>query len=314
MKREFISELFKKFEDACYDFDGVECWSARELQDILGYTQWRNFKNVIDKAQKSCEQAGEEAKNHFAEFSKMVEIGSGAQKPVEDIALTRYACYLIAQNGDATTKSEIAFAQTYFAVQTRKQEIIEKRLLDVARVTAREKLSQSEKKLSGIIFERGVDNKSFAIIRSKGDQALFGGRTTNDMKRILHVPANRPLADFLPTLTIKAKDFATELTSHNVIDKDLKGDGQITKEHIDNNLAVRKMLQDRGVKPEQLPPSEDIKKIERRLESEEKQILKEVKKIQENYLLTVKKILSFLYIFFLNVFLSRIQKMFDFDF
>lgn len=282
MKKEFISELFKKFEDACYDFDGVECWSARELQDILGYSQWRNFKNVIDKAQKSCEQAGEEAKNHFAEFSKMVEIGSGAQKPVEDIALTRYACYLIAQNGDATTKSEIAFAQTYFAVQTRKQEIIEKRLLDVARVTAREKLSQSEKKLSGIIFERGVDNKSFALIRSKGDQALFGGRTTNDMKRILQVPANRPLADFLPTLTIKAKDFATELTSHNVIDKDLKGDSQITKEHIENNLAVRKMLQDRGVKPEQLPPSEDIKKVERRLESEEKKILKDVKKIQEN--------------------------------
>jgi DNA-damage-inducible protein D len=282
MKIEFISELFKKFEDACYDFDGVECWSARELQDILGYSQWRNFKNVIDKAQKSCEQAGEEAKNHFAEFSKMVEIGSGAQKSVEDIALTRYACYLIAQNGDATTKSEIAFAQTYFAVQTRKQEIIEKRLLDVARVTAREKLSQSEKKLSGIIFERGVDNKSFALIRSKGDQALFGGRTTNDMKRILQVPANRPLADFLPTLTIKAKDFATELTSHNVIDKDLKGDSQITKEHIENNLAVRKMLQDRGVKPEQLPPSEDIKKVERRLESEEKKILKDVKKIQEN--------------------------------
>jgi DNA-damage-inducible protein D len=282
MKKEFISELFKKFEDACYDYEGVECWSARELQNILGYTQWRNFKNVIDKAQKSCEQAGEEAKNHFAEFSKMVEIGSSAQKTVEDIALTRYACYLIAQNGDATTKSEIAFAQTYFAVQTRKQEIIEKRLLDVARVTAREKLSQSEKKLSGIIFERGVDNKSFAIIRSKGDQALFGGRTTNDMKRILQVPANRPLADFLPTLTIKAKDFATELTSHNVIDKDLKGDTQITKEHIDNNLAVRKILQDRGVKPEQLPPSEDIKKVERRLESEEKKILKEVKKIQEN--------------------------------
>lgn len=281
MKKEFIAALFKKFEDACYDFDGVECWSARELQEILGYSQWRNFKNVIDKAQKAIEQAGEEAKNHFAEFSKMVEIGSGAQKPIEDIALTRYACYLIAQNGDATTKSEIAFAQTYFAVQTRKQEIIEKRLLDVARVTAREKLSQSEKKLSGIIFERGVDNKSFAIIRSKGDQALFGGRTTNDMKRILLVPANRPLADFLPTLTIKAKDFATELTSHNVVDKDLKGDAQITKEHIDNNMAVRKMLKDRGVNPEQLPASEDIKKVERRLESEEKKILKEVKKIQE---------------------------------
>lgn len=282
MKKEFISELFEKFEDACYDYEGIECWSARELQNILGYSQWRNFKNVIEKAEKSCEQAGEDAKNHFAEFSKMVEIGSGAQKPVEDIALTRYACYLIAQNGDATTKAEIAFAQTYFAVQTRKQEIIENRLLDVARVTAREKLSQSEKKLSGIIFERGVDNKSFAIIRSKGDQALFGGRATNDMKRILQVPSNRPLADFLPTLTIKAKDFATELTSHNVIEKDLKGDGQITKEHIDNNLAVRKILQDRGVKPELLPPSEDIKKVERRLESEEKKILKEVKKIQEN--------------------------------
>jgi DNA-damage-inducible protein D len=281
MKKEFIAELFKKFEDACYDYEGIECWSARELQNILGYSQWRNFKNVIEKAEKSCEQAGEKTTDHFAEFSKMVEIGSGAQKPIEDIALTRYACYLIAQNGDATTKSEIAFAQTYFAVQTRKQEIIEKRLLDVARVTAREKLSYSEKKLSGIIFERGVDNNSFAIIRSKGDQALFGGRTTNDMKRILNVPANRPLADFLPTLTIKAKDFATELTSHNVVDKDLKGDSQITKEHIENNLAVRKMLHDRGVKPEQLPPSEDVKKIERRLESDEKKILKEVKKIQE---------------------------------
>jgi len=282
MKKEYIAELFKKFEDACYDYEGVECWSARDLQVILGYAQWRNFKNVVDKAQKSCEQAGEDTKNHFAEFSKMVEIGSGAQKEIEDLALTRYACYLIAQNGDATTKSEIAFAQTYFAVQTRKQEIIEKRLLDVARVNAREKLSQSEKKLSGIIFERGVDNKSFAIIRSKGDQALFGGRTTNDMKRILKIPDTRPLADFLPTLTIKAKDFATELTSHNVVDKHLKGDGQITKEHIENNLAVRKMLHERGVKPEQLPAADDIKKIERRLESEEKNILREVKKIQAN--------------------------------
>lgn len=281
MKKEFIKELFEKFEIACYDFEGIECWSARELQTILAYSKWDNFKNVIDKAKSSCEKAGEDIKNHFAEIGKMVEIGSGAQKEIQDIALTRYACYLIAQNGDATTKVEIAFAQTYFAIQTRKQELIEKRLLDVARVTAREKLSKSEKKLSGIIFERGVDDRSFSLIRSKGGQALFGGKTTNDMKRILKIPENRPLADFLPTLTIKAKDFATELTSHNVIDKDLKGDNQITKEHIDNNLAVRKMLHDRGVSPEKLPPSEDVKKIQRRLEGEEKNVLKEVKKIQE---------------------------------
>ncbi|MBN2681969.1 MAG: DNA damage-inducible protein D [Bacteroidales bacterium] len=281
MKKEFITELFKKFEEACYDYEGVECWSARELQTILGYSQWKNFKNVVYKAQKSCLQAKEDIGNHFAGFGKMVDIGSGAKKEIQDIALTRYACYLIAQNGDATTKPEIAFAQTYFAVQTRKQEIIEKRLLDIARILAREKLSQSEKKLSGIIFERGVDNNSFAIIRSKGDQALFGGRNTNQMKKILQVPSNRPLADFLPTLTIKAKDFATELTSHNVVEKDLKGDASITKEHIDNNLAVRKILNNRGVKPEQLPPAEDVKKLERRLESEEKRILKEVKKIQD---------------------------------
>jgi len=281
MKKEYIRELFERFENACYDFNGVECWSARELQTILGYTKWDNFKNVIDKGKKSCEQAGEEIKNHFADIGKMVEIGSGVEKEISDFALTRYACYLIAQNGDATTKAEIAFAQTYFAVQTRKQEIIEQRLLDVARVTAREKLSKSEKKLSGIIYERGVDEKIFAIIRSKGDQALFGGKSTNDMKRILKIPASRPIADFLPTLTIKAKDFATELTSHNVVDKDLKGDTQISKEHTENNKAVRAMLRDRGVIPESLPIAEDVKKVQRRLESEEKKVLKEVKKIQD---------------------------------
>lgn len=269
MKKELINDLFLQFEKACYNYNGIECWSARELQEILGYIQWRNFLNAVEKAKESCNNAGEETKHHFAEISKMIDLAKGAQREIEDIALTRYACYLIAQNGDAS-KQAIAFAQTYFAVQTRKQEIIEQRLLDIARVTAREKLSKSEKKLSGIIYERGVDDKGFAIIRSKGDQALFGGFSTNDMKQKLAVPANRPLADFLPTLTIKAKDFATELTSHNVIEKDLKGNTAIGKEHVDNNLAVRKMLKERGVQPEQLPAAEDVKKLQSKLDSEEK--------------------------------------------
>ena len=279
MKKELIQELLLKFEDACYDFKGIECWSARELQEVFNYAQWRNFLKVIDKAKITCETSGEKTLDHFADVSKMVELGSGSERMVDDLALTRYACYLIAQNGDSS-KPEIAFAQTYFAVQTRKQEIIEQHLLDVARATAREKLSKSEKKLSGIIYERGVDNAGFANIRSKGDQALFGGFSTNDMKRKLAIPNSRPLADFLPTLTIKAKDFATELTSHNVTDKDLKGETQITKEHIENNRAVRKMLLDRGVKPEQLPASEDVKKVQRRIDSEEKRVLKEVKSLQ----------------------------------
>jgi DNA-damage-inducible protein D len=276
MKKEFILELFEKFENASYILEGIECWSARDLQTILGYSKWDNFTRVIDKSKKSCENAGELPSNHFADIGKMITLAKSAQREINDIALTRYASYLVAQNADAT-KLEVAFAQTYFAVQTRKQEIIEKRLLDVARLTAREKLSKSEKKLSGIIFERGVDNKSFAIIRSKGDQALFGGKSTNDMKRILKIPESRPLADFLPTLTIKAKDFATELTSHNVIDKYLKGDIQISKEHIENNKAVRGMLKQRGVIPENLAIEEDVKKIQRRLESEEKKVLKDIK-------------------------------------
>lgn len=277
MKKELIAELFKKFENACYDLDGLECWSGRELMGIFNYSEWRAFSKLIERASKSCESSGEKVKNHFVVYTKMVELGSGAKREIEDVALTRYACYLIAQNGDPT-KPEIAFAQTYFALQTRKQELIEKRLLDVARVNAREKLSKSEKKLSGIIYERGVDNMSFALIRSEGDKALFGGRTTQFMKRKLGVPTNRPLADFLPTLMIKAKDFATELTSHNVVDKDLSGDKAITKEHVDNNVEVRNMLQKRGVKPEKLPPAEDVKKLQRRIESTEKKILKDIKK------------------------------------
>jgi DNA-damage-inducible protein D len=273
MKKELINALFKQFEEACYLMNTIECWSARDLQEIFSYTEWRNFVKVIDKAKSACENAGGSITDQFVDVNKLIGMGKGAQREIEDIALTRYACYLIAQNGDPS-KNEVAFAQTYFAVKTRKQEIIEKRLLDISRVRAREKLSTSEKKLSGIIYERGVDERGFAIIRSQGDRALFGGNTTQDMKNKLLIPDSRPLADFLPILTIKAKDFATELTSHNVAEKDLKGRECISYEHIDNNIAVRKMLLERGVKPESIPAAEDIKKVERRLRSEEQKALK----------------------------------------
>lgn len=277
MKKEQINELFAIFENACYDLSGVECWSARELQKILGYSKWQNFEGVILKASKSCKNAGNEVENHFTGISKMVELGSGAQRQVKDVALTRYACYLIAQSGDPA-KQEIAFAQTYFAVQTRKQEIIEKQLLDVARVAARGKLTKSEKKLSQVIQSRGVGSSSYAYIRSEGDRALFGGHTTEAMKEKLGVPANRPLADFLSTLLIKAKDFATELTSHNVVEQDLNGDAAIKKEHVTNNQHIRDLLKKRNVIPEELPPGEDAKKVKRRLDSTNKKALKGDKK------------------------------------
>ncbi len=274
MNKELLEELLQKFEAAGRDLQGTECWSARDLRVILGYSSWQKFQNAIEKARETCLQVGETVQSHFANVWKTVEVGNTAPREVEDIALTRYACYLIAQNGDSS-KSEIAFAQTYFAVQTRKQEIIEKHLLDVERVAAREKLSISEKKLSGVIYERGVDDRSFGVIRSAGDQALFGGYTTGDMKRKLAVPKGRALADFLPTLTIKAKDFATELTSHNVIEKELQGERSISKEHIDNNRAVRKILGERGVRPESLPAAEDAAKVKRKLQSEQKNVLKD---------------------------------------
>jgi DNA-damage-inducible protein D len=281
MKKELITELLTRFENARTELEGTDCWSARDLQEILGYAKWQNFQNAIDKAKEACTNVGEDCDNHFLNVSRTVELANSATREIEDIALTRYASYLIAQNGDPT-KSEIAFAQTYFAVQTRKQETIEKHLLDVQRVTAREKLSKSEKNLSGIIYERGVDDRGFGMIRSKGDQALFGGHSTNDMKRRLAVPKGRPLADFLPTLTIKAKDFATELTSHNVIDKDLRGEAAISREHVDNNAAVRNILKERGVRPESLPPAEDANKVRRKLESESRSVLKDVKKSKGN--------------------------------
>jgi len=246
MKKDQIQELFARFEAASGTIKGVECWSARELQTVLGYAEWRNFTTVVDKAREACGSAGEKVSDHFVGINKMVTLGSGSERTIEDIALTRYACYLIAQNGDPA-KPAIAFAQTYFAVQTRKQEVIEQRLLDVARVTARDKLMKSEKKLSGIIYERGVDHAGFAAIRSKGDQALFGGASTNDMKRKLGAPDGRPLADFLSTLAIKAKDFATEMTVHNVGEKDLRGTKSIGDEHEASNKAVRNSMLQRGI-------------------------------------------------------------------
>ncbi|UOK42122.1 MULTISPECIES: DNA damage-inducible protein D [Flavobacterium] len=276
MKKEEILQLFQQFEAVASELEGVECWSAREIQKLLGYSKWENFEKVIRKAKDACSNAGEDANNHFPDIKKVIEAGKGAQHIIDDIALTRYACYLIAQNGDSR-KEEIAFAQNYFAVQTRRAEVIEQRLLESERVKAREKLSQTEKQLSGILYERGVDNIGFGIIRSKGDQALFR-LTTVQLKKKMGMPDNRPVADFLPTISIKAKDLAAEMTGLNVQSKDLKGQSKIESEHIANNTAVRNMLTQRGIIPENLPPAEDVKKVQRKLDSDDKKILKDSKK------------------------------------
>ncbi|MCC8038702.1 MAG: DNA damage-inducible protein D [Bacteroidales bacterium] len=270
MKQEEIFQLFRNFEEIALDYEGVECWSARELYPLLGYTKWENFCNVIEKAKTACRQAEVAVENHFPDVRKMVAIGSGAEKSVEDMMLTRYACYLIAQNGDPR-KPEISFAQNYFAVQTRRAELVQQRMLQQERVVARAKLAETEKKLSGVLYERGVDNKGFAIIRSNGDRALFR-LNTEQLKRRFGAPASRPAADFLPTLAIKAKDFAAEMTSTNVQQKDLRGQIPIEREHVANNTAVRNMLLDRGIVPENLPADEDVKKVERRLKSDAKKI------------------------------------------
>jgi DNA-damage-inducible protein D len=273
MKTELIQRLTADFEDHAQQSEGgVEYWLARDLQHLLGYMEWRNFSTTaISKAKTACEVSGHSVADHFVDVTKMVDLGSGSQREIEDILLTRYACYLIAQNGDAR-KQEIAFAQTYFAMQTRRAELIEQRLLDSERVSARKKLSATEKELSDVIFEQTGGNSDFALIRSKGDQALFG-KSTQAMKAQWKVPDNRPLADFAPTIILKAKDFATEITIFNARQHGMQSELAISQEHVTNNKAVRNTLLERGIRPETLPAAEDVKKVERRLASEEKKSL-----------------------------------------
>jgi DNA-damage-inducible protein D len=280
MKTDMIQTLTIHFEAHAQETEGgIPYWLARDLQSLLGYSEWRNFNAVISKAKTACEVSGHPILDHFVDVNKMVDLGSGSSREVDDIMLTRYACYLIAQNGDPK-KQEIAFAQTYFAIQTRRVELIEQRLLEAERISARKKLTATEKELSQVIYEQTGGNEDFALIRSKGDHALFG-RTTQAMKAQWKVPDNRPLADFAPTIILKAKDFATEITIHNAREHQLRTQWAISNEHITNNEAVRGTLLQRGIRPEQLPPAEDVKKVERRLSSEEKKSLKKPDTLKE---------------------------------
>ena len=273
MKHETVITLTGTFESHAQETEGgIEFWLARDLQHLLGYSEWRNFSTAISRAKTACEISGHGIPDHFVDVSKMVDLGSGSKREIADIMLTRYACYLIAQNGDPK-KEQIAFAQTYFALQTRKTELIEKRLLESERVSARQKLTTTEKELSSVIYQQTGSNRNFGLIRSKGDQALFG-KTTQAMKSHWKVSAKRPLADFAPTIILKAKDFATEITIHNAREHHLGSERAISDEHITNNAAVRNTLLQRGIRPEKLPPAEDVKKVERRLTSEEKKSLK----------------------------------------
>jgi len=283
MKKDTIQTLQNQFDSLSQNIPGedIEFWFARDLQEPLGYAKWENFQTAIKRAIESCETTGYHAENHFRSVKKSILHGRGVHREIDDFMLTRYACYLIAQNGDPR-KEPVAFAQSYFAIQTRKQELIEDRLRLQARLDARERLRESEKTLSQNIYERGVDDAGFGRIRSKGDAALFGGHTTQDMKDRYGITKTRPLADFLPTLTIAAKNLATEMTNHNVQQEDLQGEYKITQEHVQNNESVREILGQRGIQPEKLPPEEDIKKLERRVKSEEKKIERQSGRLPES--------------------------------
>lgn len=280
MKKELVHTLTETFEAYAQQTDsGVEYWLARDIQHLLGYTEWRNFELVIGKARTACEVSGHSTADHFVDVNKTIAMPKGASKDVPDIMLTRYACYLIAQNGDPR-KPEIAFAQTYFAIQTRRAELIEQRMLEAERLQARRKLSETEKELSQVIYEQTGGNQDFALIRSKGDHALFG-KSTQAMKAQWKVPDSRPLADFAPTILLKAKDFATEITIFNARRHEMDSEGQISKEHITNNEAVRDTLLERGIRPESLPPAEDVKKVERRMVAEDKKALNKPDKLDQ---------------------------------